>query len=382
MPLSHLHINNFRNLTSIQLDLATDGFNFIYGDNGSGKTSLLEAIYYLGVGKSFRASSFERLIRHQTDQLLVAAHARHADHTSALGIERHRNGTMKIRVRGKEAESIAELVQFLPIRLVNASCHSLLEGEPQFRRKYVDWGIFYQNEQFLSVWRHFNRLLKQRNQALQKKCHKNEIDTWTQGLLESALQIDQWRQQYVQNLLPYLNAMLAELLSSAITTEAVIASPASFAGRGNPVSIDYYPGWNKNFSYAEILAESLAQDLRQGYTQYGPHRADLKFQIKQIPAKDMLSRGQQKLFVCAMIVAQGALLAASGESKPIYLIDDLPAELDTKSRASLMTLLTQQQTQVFITATKSESLNDIRTLCQQAVKMFHVKHGSAVEVSD
>jgi DNA replication and repair protein RecF len=357
MPLTRLDITDFRNLTAITLEPLVTGFNFLYGLNGSGKTSVLEAIYYLSVGRSFRNASSGRVIRHTADKLLIFAHKQtNIDQIVTIGLERRQHGSMKMRIANKDAQSIAQLANLIPVQLMNASCFNLLEGGPVFRRKFLDWGNFYLHTEFLRIWQDYNQILKQRNAALRSGQSARELAVWTQTLAEKALQLDQLRQAFVTLLIPVLNATLAQLI------------------RLPDLELSYHRGWEEGIDYADAINASLDKDRYMGYTQIGPHRADFKMKIKGVDAKDILSRGQQKLFVYAMILAQGELLHRCTNKKPIYLIDDLPAELDILSRTSLITLLAKQETQIFVTAVEREALS--KNLECVPVKMFHVEHGN------
>lgn len=355
MGLHSLNIHNFRNLQAAQLE-PTQGLNYIQGKNGSGKTSLLEAIYYLSLARSFRGTIAPRVIHYEADKLsLFAQVSSENSQTHAIGLERHHNGELKLRVSGQDVHSIAELAHFLPVQLMDSHCHALLDGGPHFRRKYVDWSLFYLNAEFFRVWQHFTHALKQRNAALRRQLPPRELAPWTQKLAESADLLCQLRKEMVAQLLPRIATMVEQLL---------------------PISgfvLSYEPGWNAKETYLEHLAFSLERDRKLGYTQAGPHKADLKITINNIPAKDILSRGQQKLFVCAMILARGALLQSRANEKLIYLVDDLPAELDATSRSSLIALLSKQAAQLFVTATENTCWDDFLT--SSSVKMFHVEHG-------
>lgn len=360
MPLTRLDIAGFRNLVSVKLEPAPTGFNVLYGHNGSGKTSVLEAIYYLSLGRSFRSSLTSRIICNSADKFLIFAQTGLTGEQSIpIGIERPRQGDMKIRIAAKDVNSTAELASLTPVQLINSNCFSLLDAGPVFRRKYLDWGVFYLNSDFLRVWRDFTQLLKQRNSALRCRRSKKELASWTQELATKAAVLHEQRLDYVERLLPLLLSTVAELVSLP------------------GLSVSYYPGWNQESSYSEVLEASIDKDMQLGFTQFGPHRADLKVGIHKINAKDILSRGQQKLFVCAMMLAQGSLLNSCKNKKPIYLIDDLPAELDVVSRSNLITLLSKQETQIFVTAVEREAFNHCETMLP--LKMFHVEHGNLTE---
>ena len=360
MGLSLLDILEFRNLASVKLHPVTKGFNFIYGKNGSGKTSLLEAIYYLSLGRSFRSAQADRIIRYSSNKLSIFGHiSSDLAPPMPLGLERHRDGKIKFRINGAEAISVAELASLLPVQLINSNCHHLLDSGPVFRRKFLDFGLFYQTKDFLRIWRHYERALKQRNAALRSHMSRKELTIWTNELINNAILLDQLRYEYVNRLAPLLSEIVAELLP--------IFS----------LKIAYQRGWEKSSDYADILLKTVDRDYQLGYTQCGPHKADLKIIINDIPAKDILSRGQQKLFVCAMILARGTLLQNHGNKAPIYLVDDLPSELDVASRSSLIGLLSKQKAQIFVTATENKTWSNC--LVNVPMKMFHVEHGHVTE---
>lgn len=362
MPISLLKIENFRNLTAIDLAPETNGINIISGKNGSGKTSILEAIHYLGYARSFRTSQSTRLIQHSTEKFsLFSQLVTESDCQMPIGIERELNGSTQLRIAEREVNNIAELAQLFPIRTINSQSHTLLEAGPAYRRKYLDWGLFYQDESFLICWRHYERALKQRNALLKEKRFKNEIDAWTVELIKYGLKLDTLRREYIKILSPVLSELVSQLLS---VTE---------------LEIEYRPGWDEMDEFEVALARSFPDECRFGTTQLGPHRADFDVSLEGISAKHYLSRGQQKLLICAMILAQGAVLAASTNRSLIYLVDDLPSELDFESRQKLMSSLIKQKTQVFITAIDSEAICEcIDDQFNVPVKVFHVEHGNKV----
>lgn len=359
MALVHLEIACFRNLTSTTLKPVLKGFNCIVGDNGSGKTSLLEAIYYLSLGRSFRSHLAERVVNVSATQFSLFAHlVSDAAGYDAVGLERHVDGGLKIRINANDVSSVAELARYLPVQLIDSYCHQLLDSGPSVRRKFLDWGIFYYNPEFLRTWKLFSRALKQRNAALRGQISKKELEAWTQELVLHAEVLHAMRNAYLEALIPCLEAMIARLLD--------------FSG----IKIQYQPGWDVSHDYAAVLANAVERDFQLGYTHYGPQKADLRIVIQGVPAKDILSRGQQKLFVCAMIMARGTLLER-GNKRPVYLVDDLPSELDSSSRSKLLSLLAEQDAQVFVTAVDSHSLGPVITA--HPVKMFHVEHGNVGE---
>ncbi len=356
MPLIKLEITNFRNLSSITMSPLPNGFNLIYGNNGSGKTSLLESVYYLSRGRSFRSSTMQHTVKNSAEKFSIFSQiAAQNNQNIPIGVERGRFGSAKVRMLGKDEHSFVELVRLTPTLLINSSTFNLLDAGPVFRRKYLDWGIFYLNNDFLRIWRHYERALKQRNAALRERVSKKEIESWTIELVQHGLQLDQLRRDFIQQLMPFLMDGLDQLLDIP------------------GLAMKYQPGWDDELPFHQALTQNIDRDCYTGFTQLGPHRADFRMTIDGAPVKDILSRGQQKLFICAMIVAQGALLNQCVDRVPIYLIDDLPSELDSMSRAKLLRLLAQQNAQIFVTAVEQHALTDLLT--GKAMKMFHVEHG-------
>jgi DNA replication and repair protein RecF len=364
MAITLLRVAGFRNLSSVELSPSTGGLNIIHGENGSGKTSLLEAIYCLSHGRSFRSTVPSMIINHQVDQFsLFAQLINESNNLLTMGIERHRGGALRLRTDKRDTATISELASYLPVRMINPYSYQLVESGPLFRRKYLDWGLFYQNPAFLPCWRLYERVLKQRNSLLRSKRSKQEIDPWTVELIKYGEELTQLRQDYVRDLLPFVQNITNELLQQP------------------NLVMTYQPGWNTSFTYRESLDKNFTEDWQFGCTQIGPHRAELDININGLAAKHFLSRGQQKLLICAIILAQGLLLTQVANKRLVYLVDDLPSELDEKNKVKLISLLLKQKMQIFITAIESKSivaLIDQGVSLENPVAVFHVKHGQVI----
>ena len=210
--LSCLEINNFRNLTSIKVK-PIEKFNIFYGENGSGKTSLLEAIYHLGVGRSFRTHLHNRVIQAGQDRFSVFGKI---DNDIPIGVERSRGDSFNIRLSMKTVSSISSLAEVLPIQLIDPSCHLLINAGPTIRRKFIDWGVFHvEHNNFLLQWRKFQRTMKQRNAALKQKNAEKEAALWNDDFVKAANAIDRLRKNYINQYQLVLTEVLARLWTVA-----------------------------------------------------------------------------------------------------------------------------------------------------------------------
>ncbi len=362
MSLSRLSVTGVRNLQPVTL-FPSPRINILYGDNGSGKTSLLEAIHLLGMARSFRSTRLIPVISHAQTACTVFGQVEVADgQSAALGIARDRSGEVRIRINGQGVKSAAELADALPLQLINPDSFRLLEGAPKLRRQFLDWGVFHVERRFLPAWQRLQQALRQRNSWLRHgTLDAASQAAWGRELTLASDEIDGYRRAYIQALRPVFERVLASLLDL------------------EGFQLSYYRGWDKDRTLDQVLAASIERDRAMGHTQAGPQRADLRLRIAQHSAADTLSRGQQKLVVCALRIAQGHLVSEAKRGQCIYLVDDLPSELDEQHRRSLCRLLEQLNCQVFITCVDSNLLRD-GWRDDTPVSMFHVEQGGITQV--
>jgi DNA replication and repair protein RecF len=359
MSLTYLEIQNFRNLTA-NVSLGPS-FNILYGKNGSGKTSFLEAIHYLGLARSFRTHLNHRVINHNSDNFSLFAKIQQGEIEIPIGISRSRNnGEGEIRINGKSADSALELAKIFPLQFINSEAHLLLSGGPKYRRQFLDWGLFHVEHSFLSYWQRAYRSLKQRNAALRTRASRDQTRLWDAELTAAGYELNRLREKYIK------------------AFETVFLDTLKILLENVGITLSYYQGWPAGRDLGEVLSESFERDLELGRSQFGPHRADLLLRINNIPAQDTLSQGQQKLVVYAMRLAQGIMLSRQTEKDCIYLIDDLPAELDHEKQRQVAEVLRSLETQVFVTGIENERLETL--FLKNETKLFHVEHGFVEDV--
>lgn len=342
MIINSLEISKFRNLHRVSLK-CSPSLNLIFGDNASGKTSLLEALYFLGRGRSFRTRQIRTLIHHGEPEFRIVATV--AETTSGrhipVGIQRSLREIIA-RIDGKSVQTLAQLAVQIPVLLLNPGSHLLIEGGPQQRRRFMDWGLFHTEQTFLTAWKRYVYALRNRNAALRANSSHRVVDAWDKELITSSRTLDLLRKTFCEALQGVLEALVEVTLGIL------------------PLRVEYRRGWpqEQNQDLIAVLHAGRDQDRKQGYTRLGPHRADFQIELAGRPAQEHLSRGQQKLLVTALVLAQARLYEKRKGNPCILLIDDLPAELDQTHREKVLSCLAEMNTQLFIT-TIEENLMDI-----------------------
>ncbi|GGB52409.1 DNA replication and repair protein RecF [Oceanisphaera marina] len=358
MALLNLQLKDFRNIPHGRL-IPTAGINVLIGANGSGKTSILEAIHYLGVGRSFRTHLTGRVIHQGESAFTLFARIQREGDSLPIGLSKTRGGDTRLKVGGRAAERLADLAHILPIQLIHPEGYNLLTGGPKLRRAYLDWGLFYSHGRFFTVWGQYRRLLKQRNALLRQQRPYAELRYWDQQLVTIAEELSLFRQQYAEAIEPVIREIAADFLPEYDFT------------------FDFFRGWERQTSLAQVLEQGLERDLGLGYTHSGPHKAEIRIKARGMPVQDLLSRGQLKLLVCAMRLAQGLYLKTESNQDCIFLIDDFASELDEHKRTLLAHRLSELGAQVFVSAIDVSQLSQMIT--RDNSKLFHVKQGEITE---
>lgn len=356
VSITSLQLTHFRNLTSVSLSCAPR-FNLFFGNNGAGKTALLEAIYYLSCGKSFRTSQIDRIIHHDSSEFIVFSTF---NDCGKLGIQKNREHSPVVRYNTETVKSVATISQFLPVQFIGTSSHRILIDGPKVRRQFLDWGLFYTYPHFYPQWRDYQRVLEHRNAALKARLTHNELTTWNQQIAAIGEAISSLRKNYLIEFLPYFNKIISVLLPDS------------------HIDIQYSQGWRPDSTLLDCLKNNVSRETLFGYSLYGPHRADLLITADNKPAQEVLSQGQQKLISHALRLAQGLFFEKITGKAPIYLIDDMPSELDGEKRLLVIRVLHDMKAQVFLTAIDQKELLGLHDF-DVSSKMFHVKHGDIVE---
>ena len=396
--IERLQISHLRNLTQISLEPAA--CNIIIGANGSGKTSLLEAIFLLSRGKSFRHYQPKRYIQHHQNNTTV--HAKLND-SRTLAIQKQADATTILRLNQTTVYNQSILTEQLPTLLIDPSTMDMLEQGSASRRQLLDWLVFHMKQGFHPQWMAYQRLLKQRNSLLKRTRHLtqvqlSELKSWDKGLSNHAALIHHYREQVFTEWQPYFAKSILQLLPSY----------------AEQLSLSYNAGYDTSVALDVQLNERLEQDLQLGYTRIGNHRADIhvhwhsnesvndqttdarkadsahgvqtKLPTLKEQAANVLSRGEKKLLITALRLSQLPLLLNDGErsdsikddlssrATPVVLLDDITAELDDRAIGILLSTLAKLPCQVFMTSLTDDILPLVNELWSQP-NTFHVKQG-------
>ncbi|SVB04691.1 uncharacterized protein METZ01_LOCUS157545, partial [marine metagenome] len=349
VAVTSLQIERLRCLHGI--DFHPDpNLNLITGANAAGKTSLLESIFLLSRGRSFRSGRNSEMIQYEASTLTVSAKINDDAVPHRLGIEIARGGR-RLQLDG-EAAAIGDLAALLPVQVIDPEVHLLIQGGPEQRRRFLDWGVFHVEPQFLDCWRRYRKALRQRNAALRRQEPREVVMAWDAELIREGQLVDAQRHTFTDQFHSRLSSIISEIL---------------------PIDVKclYLRGWKSDQSLPEALAGSWARDRVTQATQVGPHRANLRLESGGHTLRNHLSRGQQKLLAAALVIAQTHFVVEAKQRQVVLLVDDPAAELDCKHRERLFELFKTVPAQMFVAA-----LDPNKLPWRKTGKRFHMEHGA------
>lgn len=351
MRLDSLTIRQVRNLSDVKITPNPE-VNIIYGENASGKTAILESIYLLSKARSFRTAHIKEVIQHNQEDLTVSALINiRNNETISTGLRKSSKET-EIRYNGERVKAVSEQAKNVVVQTANPENATLLTGSPKDRRKWIDWAMFHVEHDYLQVWHSYHRALRNRNALLRRGAKEEEYYVWESTMANTAKELRTRWQKYLDCLQQYYQETAAQHACAGVT----------FTAKKDK---------QKNEEFLEHLQSTRPSDIKAGYTQQGPHKADFDFKIEGKQIRTIFSRGQIKLFVVLLSIAQAKLLKNEREITPIFLADDLTAELDKKTVDMLLGLLYEERMQLFITSTDPGEI--IKK--NKETGLFHVEQG-------
>jgi len=352
MRLTRLVVQDVRVIRSVALELHGQ-LNVLVGGNGAGKSSLLEAVHLLGTGRSFRTREIEKVVRAGAQELSVFGEGVDPRGTfRRVGVTKGMAGA-RIRLDGEDVRGVASIARVIPLAVFGPESLEVVEGAPERRRALVDWALFHVEQGYGEGLQRYRRAVRQRNALLRASPMRREARIWEEELVQEGERLDRWRTAYIGNLAPRLSTLLSDLW------------PRSS-------QVHYRRGWASGMTLQEALERSWEADRARGWTGPGAHAADLIFRIGDRQARDVLSRGERKIFVAATLLAHVAYIRDRCGNAPIILADDIPSELDEGGQRWFLERLRLTGSQIFATALQPEFFSLPPSVDH---KMFHVERG-------
>ena len=356
MPLTNISIKHLRCFDNINISLSP-GINFFYGANGSGKTSMLEAVFIFSSGKSFKSSNLQSLIKYEKENFYLKGFDNKKGYI--VEVEKHKNKPISIMLNNKKTVT-SKLIKQFPCTPIHNNTFSFASAPPDFRRKLLDRSIFIAEDEFSSTWFSYHRTLKQRN-AMFKNNRISDIYAWNKKLADDGIILNDFRKQFFDKTKIEFTGLLRLL------------EPTTVFDFFNLISIKFFQGWSSNDSFLETLEVNKEKDLKRKTTTEGPHKSDINFLINDLDARQVLSRGEQKFFSILWSCAQHEVLIKHYQIEATLIIDDIKSELDERVFQLFIELLKHNKNQVIFSCIEDcfsskmiESFNEF--------KKFHVEH--------
>lgn len=364
MQLNKLKINNFKNYTETLFQFA-DKVNVFTGNNGAGKTNVLDAIYYLSFTKSYFNILDSGNVNNNSDYFLLQGEYKNAlDGIDQVSCAYKNEDRKHFKINNKEYSRMADHIGLFPLIIISPVDSNLINGAGEDRRKYIDGVISQFDKSYLDLLLDYNKVLLQRN-AFLKYLRENrgadslQLELWDQKLVEVGTQIFAIRRKFLTDFMPLVREFYA------------------FITRNNePIEMNYRSQLLEE-DFAELLQQNRQRDLLSGHTVSGIHRDDIEMTINGLQVRKFASQGQQKSFVVSLKLAQFEYTKSKKGYKPLLLLDDIFDKLDIHRVEQLMKLVSRNEFgQIFITDTNSERVKLIFDTIGVEPKIFEIKRGA------
>jgi DNA replication and repair protein RecF len=361
MKLQHLSILNYKNIEQSDLTLSSK-INCFTGNNGMGKTNLLDAVYYLSFCKSFTNPIDVQNIKHDADFFVLQGVYERGESRETVYCGLKRKQKKQFKLNKKEYERLSDHIGFLPLVIISPADGVLISEGSDERRRFVDSVVSQYNKQYLTELIRYNKALLQRNNLLKNNMRDELVfDIWEEQLVQAGSYIHSVRREFVNEFVPIFQSRFQYI-----------------TGGNEQVTLAYMSQLDER-DFTGSLRASRDRDRMLGYTSVGTHKDDLEMLLGDFPIKRVGSQGQNKSFLVALKFAQFDFLKRASGLTPLLLLDDIFDKLDTDRVARIIALVSGNDFgQIFITDTNRKHLDDLLAAACSDVAYFDVNGGEVV----
>ncbi len=364
MLIKQLYIAGFRNIQAANIN-TEERVNIFFGKNGSGKTSVLESLFYLGRAKSFRTNKKQEVINTEQSSLVVSAQVEQKDNEHRLGIQLDESGNNRLKLDGEMITRLSEASSLVPCQIITPESFDVFWSSPKARRSFLDFGLFHVEHEYQKNWLEYSKLLKQTNALLKLgNADKRELEYWYKTYLAAGNKIDSLREAFLQEHFSEAIRLLTSEINDPDKAELI-----------NGVEVRYKRK-NIELDIPELkFKQTLDRDMRYKQVSYGPNRADITFVKDGVDISTMLSRGQAKMMFYLLEMAMVNIVSKVTNKNIAILIDDLPSEVDPETRSTMIEMLLKTKAQIFVTGIENKIAMEFNKYTD-SVNVFHVEHGT------
>lgn len=366
MILKSISIVNYKNIRTANLDLSPN-MNCLIGQNGMGKTNLLDAIYFLSFCKSANRTPDSMAVTHGQDFFVIdGEYLNEAGDTERIYCGMKKGQRKHFKRNGKEYKKLAEHIGLIPIILVSPSDTLLIEGGGEERRRLMDMVIAQYDRGYINALNNYTKALQQRNAMLKEENPDiTLLEIWEQQMAIEGERIYRSRDKFVEELVPIFQRVYRVISGDR---EQVCVKYVSHCQRGNLL---------------DVIQRDRHKDLAVGYSLHGVHRDELEFSIGEYPMKREGSQGQNKTFAIAIKLAQFDFLCrTNSQTTPILLLDDIFDKLDSERVEQIVKMVSSDDFgQIFITDTNRDHLDKILSHSSSDYRLFYVEKGDITHIS-
>ena len=367
MLIESVNLLGFRNIKSASLKTDAD-VNVFYGKNGSGKTSILEALFYLSRAKSFRTNKKIHLLNSDSQMLAVSSTIKQKEEVHQLGIGLHSDGLTKMKLDGEVIHRLSEASALFPVQIITPESFDVFYSSPKARRSFFDFGLFHVEHGFQKSWSDYSKLLKQTNVLLRKRQKdRRELSFWYKSLIEAAEKIESYRELFFEKHFSIAIEDLAEELKENEYAELIVGLELKYKKKSFVL--------NHELDTEQQIHAQIEKDIKYKQVGFGPNRADIIFVKDGEDISNRLSRGQSKMLFYLLEVAMVKIVKSTTKKNLLMLVDDLPSEVDENTRSTMLEMLLHSGAQIFVTGIENKIAKEFMNYTN-SVNVFHVEHGT------